>query len=681
MMRYNCLPDTVKGVHPVLFKLDSSYKPQGDQPQAIAKLTEGLIRGDRFQTILGVTGSGKTFTMANVIANLQRPAIVISPNKTLVAQLFREFKTFFPENRVELFISYYDYYMPESYIPAKDMYIEKEAQINDTLERMRVSTLKSVLTRNDTVVLASVSAIYASGDPRDFATMNISLEKGARFNRNELALKLANIQYNRSEDISAGGVFHIKGEIFEVFPPYEDFGIRIYFFDDEIERIATFETLNRKIIDDLDMVTIYPAKEFVTTQDKILGAMKDIERELEQRFFQLEREGKYLEAQRLRQRTIYDMEMLSSVGYCSGIENYARFFDGRKPGEKPFTLLDYFDREKFITFIDESHIGVPQLRAMHRGDHSRKRNLVDYGFRLPSAFDNRPLQFEEFIETVGQIIFVSATPNEYELERSTQVVDQVIRPTGLIDPEVIVKPTESQVDDFIDRMRAVKNRKERALVTVLTKKAAEMLSDYLNEVGIKSEYLHSELDAIERVEVLRKLREGTIDVVVGVNLLREGLDLPEVSLVAIMDADKEGFLRSQTTLVQTIGRAARNINGLVVLYADTMTGSMQRAIDETNRRRLKQMIYNKEHGITPESIIKPLYKNIFEEFAGETLDKEEKARATYIEGVFALKESLAAEDYMALLDEEMIRAAGELRFEDAAVIRDEIYRLKKRSTV
>ena len=680
-MRYNCLPDTVKGVYPVLFKLDSSYKPQGDQPQAIAKLTEGLMRGDRFQTILGVTGSGKTFTMANVIANLQRPAIVISPNKTLVAQLFREFKTFFPENRVELFISYYDYYMPESYIPAKDMYIEKEAQINDTLERMRVSTLKSVLTRNDTVVLASVSAIYASGDPRDFATMNISLEKGARFNRNELALKLANIQYNRSEDISAGGVFHIKGEIFEVFPPYEDFGIRIYFFDDGIERIATFEPLNRKIIDDLDMVTIYPAKEFVTTRDKILGAMKDIERELEQRFFQLEREGKYLEAQRLRQRTIYDMEMLSSVGYCSGIENYARFFDGRKPGEKPFTLLDYFDREKFITFIDESHIGVPQLRAMHRGDHSRKQNLVDYGFRLPSAFDNRPLQFEEFIETVGQIIFVSATPNEYELERSTQVVDQVIRPTGLIDPEVIVKPTDSQVDDFIDRMRAVKKRKERALVTVLTKKAAEMLSDYLNEVGIKSEYLHSELDAIERVEVLRKLREGTIDVVVGVNLLREGLDLPEVSLVAIMDADKEGFLRSQTTLVQTIGRAARNINGLVVLYADTMTGSMQRAIDETNRRRLKQMIYNKEHGITPESIIKPLYKNIFEEFAGETLDKEEKARATYIEGVFALKESLAAEDYMALLDEEMIRAAGELRFEDAAVIRDEIYRLKKRSTV
>jgi len=618
--------------------------------------------------------------MANVISNLQRPAIVISPNKTLVAQLYREFKTFFPTNKVELFISYYDYYMPESYIPSKDMYIEKEAEINETLERMRVSTLKSVLTRNDTVVLASVSAIYASGDPKDFATMNIHIQRGSRFNRNELAIRLANIQYNRSEDLSAGGVFHVKGEIFEIFPPYEDFGIRIYFFDDEIERIVTFEPLNRKVVDELDMVTIYPAKEFVTTQDKILGAMRSIEEELEERVKELESEGKYLEAQRLRQRTTYDMEMLSSVGYCSGIENYARFFDGRRKGEKPYTLLDYFDREKFITFIDESHIGVPQIRAMYRGDFSRKKNLVDYGFRLPAAFDNRPLKFEEFLETVGQIVFVSATPSEYELGLSRQVVDQVIRPTGLVDPEVIVHPTESQVDDFIARMKPVKKRNERALVTVLTKKAAEMLSDYLNEVGIKSEYLHSELDAIERVEVLRKLREGTIDVVVGVNLLREGLDLPEVSLVAIMDADKEGFLRSEITLVQTIGRAARNINGQVVLYADTMTGSMQRAINETNRRRLKQLIYNKEHGITPESIVKPLYRNIFEEFAGENLDKdrEDKARTTYIEGVFALKESLDTEDYMALLNEEMIRAAGELRFEDAAVIRDEMYRLKKK---
>ncbi len=618
--------------------------------------------------------------MANLISSLQRPAIVISPNKTLVAQLYREFKTFFPKNKVELFISYYDYYMPESYIPSKDLFIEKEAEINETLERMRISTLKSVLTRNDTVVLASVSAIYASGDPRDFATMNIHIERGNTFNRKELALRLANIQYNRSEDVSAGGVFHVKGEIFEIFPPYEDFGIRLYFFDDEIEKIVTFDPINRKTIEELDMVTIYPAKEFVTTQEKISGAMRNIESELEERIKQLEREGKYLEAQRLKQRTTYDMEMLSSVGYCSGIENYSRFFDGRMPGERPYTLLDYFDREKFITFIDESHIGVPQLGAMYRGDYSRKKNLVDYGFRLPAAFDNRPLRFEEFLSTVGQIIFVSATPGNFEVEHSTRVVDQVIRPTGLIDPEVIVHPTESQVDDFIERMRRVKKRNERALVTVLTKKAAEMLSDYLNEVGIKAEYLHSELDAIERVEVLRKLRDGTVEVVVGVNLLREGLDLPEVSLVAIMDADKEGFLRSETTLVQTIGRAARNINGQVILYGDTVTGSMKRAIDETNRRRLKQLIYNKEHNITPETIVKPLYRNIFEEFAGEDLNKEreEKARATYLEGVLALKESLDYDDYVALLNEEMIRAAGELRFEDAAILRDEMYSLKKK---
>jgi excinuclease ABC subunit B len=664
----------------VLFELDSSYKPQGDQPQAIEKLIEGLQSGDRFQTLLGVTGSGKTFTMANLISSLQRPAIVISPNKTLVAQLYREFKTFFPKNKVELFISYYDYYMPESYIPSKDLFIEKEAEINETLERMRISTLKSVLTRNDTVVLASVSAIYASGDPRDFATMNIHIERGNTFNRKELALRLANIQYNRSEDVSAGGVFHVKGEIFEIFPPYEDFGIRLYFFDDEIEKIVTFDPINRKTKEELDMVTIYPAKEFVTTQEKISGAMRNIESELEERIKQLEREGKYLEAQRLKQRTTYDMEMLSSVGYCSGIENYSRFFDGRMPGERPYTLLDYFDREKFITFIDESHIGVPQLGAMYRGDYSRKKNLVDYGFRLPAAFDNRPLRFEEFLSTVGQIIFVSATPGNFEVEHSTRVVDQVIRPTGLIDPEVIVHPTESQVDDFIERMRRVKKRNERALVTVLTKKAAEMLSDYLNEVGIKAEYLHSELDAIERVEVSRKLRDGTVEVVVGVNLLREGLDLPEVSLVAIMDADKEGFLRSETTLVQTIGRAARNINGQVILYGDTVTGSMKRAIDETNRRRLKQLIYNKEHNITPETIVKPLYRNIFEEFAGEDLNKEreEKARATYLEGVLALKESLDYDDYVALLNEEMIRAAGELRFEDAAILRDEMYSLKKK---
>ncbi|OAA29770.1 excinuclease ABC subunit B [Kosmotoga arenicorallina S304] len=659
------------------FRLNLPFEPSGDQPEAIEKLVKGLNNGFRFQTLLGVTGSGKTFTMASVVAKTQRPALVISPNKTLVAQLYREFKTFFPENKVELFISYYDYYQPEAYIPTKDLYIEKDAQINDLLARMRISALKSVLTRKDVIVVASVSAIYASGDPRDFQELNIKLEKGQRINRKELSLKLSSLQYNRSEDTSAGGVFHLKGETIEIFPPYEDFGIKLYLFDDEIERITYFDPLNRNTIEEIDKIVIYPAKEFVTTEEKISRSIKNIERELRLQIDLLEKSGKYLEAQRLKQRTLYDIEMLETLGYCSGIENYSRFFDGRNPGDPPFTLLDYFDKNEFIVFIDESHIAVPQLRAMYRGDFSRKKNLVEYGFRLPSAFDNRPLRFEEFLEKTGQVIFVSATPADYEISVSSQVADQVIRPTGLIDPEVVVKPTENQVDDFIEEMRKVKERNERALVTVLTKKAAEMLSSYLNEMGIKSEYLHSELDAVERVEVLRKLREGFVDVVVGVNLLREGLDLPEVSLVAIMDADREGFLRSETTLIQTIGRAARNINGRVLLYADRITNSMKRAIDETNRRRLKQLIYNKEHGITPESIIKPLYKNIFEEASSQN-EKEEIAKNTYLEGIMALKENLEIDDYVALLEEEMLRAASELRYEDAAVLRDEIYNAKRK---
>ncbi|AKI96889.1 excinuclease ABC subunit UvrB [Kosmotoga pacifica] len=659
------------------FLLKSPFEPSGDQPEAIERLVKGLQNGYHFQTLLGVTGSGKTFTMASIIAKTQRPALVISPNKTLVVQLYREFKMFFPQNRVELFISYYDYYQPEAYIPNKDLYIEKDAEINNILARMRLSALKSVLTRKDVVVVASVSAIYASGDPRDFEELNIKLEKGNRINRRELALKLSALQYNRSEDVSVGGVFHMKGELIEIFPPYEEYGIRLYLFDDEVERIVCFDPINRSTIEELDRIIIYPAKEFVTTEEKIARSIKNIEKELREQVTLLEGNGKYLEAQRLKQRTLYDIEMLETLGYCSGIENYSRFFDGRKPGEPPFTLLDYFNKDELILFIDESHIAVPQLRAMYRGDYSRKKNLVEYGFRLPSAFDNRPLRYEEFLEKVGQIIFVSATPGEYELSISSQVVDQVIRPTGLIDPEVVVKPTENQVDDFIEEMMKVKERNERALVTVLTKKAAEMLSSYLNEMGIRSEYLHSELDAVERVEVLKKLREGYVDVVVGVNLLREGLDLPEVSLVAIMDADREGFLRSETTLIQTIGRAARNINGRVLLYADRVTNSMKRAIEETNRRRLKQLVYNKEHGITPESIIKPLYENIFAE-ATEQNKKEEMAKNTYIEGIMSLKENLDIEDYVALLEEEMLRAASELRYEDAAVLRDEIYNVKKK---
>jgi excinuclease ABC subunit B len=659
------------------FELKAPYSPRGDQPKAINELCEGLENKERFLTLLGVTGSGKTFTMASVAERLQRPVLVISPNKTLVAQLYREFKEFFPENRVELFISYYDYYQPEAYIPAKDLYIEKDAQINDVLSRMRVSALKSVLTRNDVIVVASVSAIYASGDPRDFQNLNIELETGDVIKRQELARKLSSIQYNRSEDVSVGGVFHMKGDIFEIYPPYEDYGLRLYFFDNEIERIVSIDPLNRSKIEEFDKVVIYPAKEFVTTEEKISRAIKEIERELEEQVRKFEKEGKYLEAQRLKQRTMYDIEMLATLGYCSGIENYSRFFDKRNPGDPPYTLLDYFNKEEFIVFIDESHIGVPQIRAMYKGDHSRKKSLVEYGFRIPSAFDNRPLTYEEFLEKTGQIVFVSATPTDYELGVSERVVEQLIRPTGLIDPKVEVKATDHQVDDFIDEMKRIKSRGERAIATVLTKKSAEMLSTYLNEVGVKSEYLHSELGAIERVEVLKKLRDGTVDVVVGVNLLREGLDLPEVSLVAIMDADREGFLRSETTLVQTIGRAARNVNGKVLLYADHITGSMRRAIRETNRRRTKQMMFNKEHNITPESIVKPLYDSIFAEYSDK--DKEEKAKNEYVGGILALKESLDTEEYLAVLEEEMLRAASELRYEDAAVLRDEMRSVKNGS--
>lgn len=656
------------------FELKAPYSPRGDQPRAIKELCKGLNNDERFITLLGVTGSGKTFTMASVAERLQRPVLVISPNKTLVAQLYREFKEFFPENRVELFISYYDYYQPEAYIPAKDLYIEKDAQINDVLSRMRVSALKSVLTRKDVIVVASVSAIYASGDPRDFQNLNIELEVGDVIKRQDLARKLSAIQYSRSEDVSVGGVFHMKGDVFEIYPPYEDYGLRFYFFDDEIERIVSIDPLNRNKIEEFDKVIIYPAKEFVTTEEKISRAIKEIEHELGEQVRKFEREGKYLEAQRLKQRTMYDIEMLTTLGYCSGIENYSRFFDNRNPGDPPYTLLDYFNKEEFIVFIDESHIGVPQIRAMYKGDHSRKKSLVEYGFRIPSAFDNRPLTYEEFLEKTGQIVFVSATPTNYELSVSERVAEQLIRPTGLIDPKVEVRATDHQVDDFIDEMKTIKSRGERAIATVLTKKSAEMLSTYLNEVGVKSEYLHSELGAVERVEVLKKLRDGTVDVVVGVNLLREGLDLPEVSLVAIMDADREGFLRSETTLVQTIGRAARNVNGKVLLYADHITGSMRRAIRETNRRRAKQMIFNKEHNITPESIVKPLYESIFAEYSDK--DKEEKAKNEYVGGILALKESLDTEEYLAVLEEEMLRAASELRYEDAAVLRDEMRSVK-----
>ncbi|KLO21094.1 excinuclease ABC subunit B [Marinitoga sp. 1197] len=650
------------------FKLNSKYKPQGDQPEAIKKIIDGINKNYRFQTLLGVTGSGKTFTMANVIEKLNRPTLILSPNKILAVQLYREFKDFFPENKVEFFISYYDYYQPEAYLPGRDMYIEKDATINDVLQKMRLSTLKSILTRRDVIVVASVSTIYASGNPEDFANINLKLQIGKEYKRRFILESLAKMLYTRSEDKHTGGNFRFKGDILEIYPPYEDFGIRIEFFDDEIERIYSFDILNRTKIEFFDKITIYPASEFVTTEEKIQRAIDSIKKELEIRINEFQKMGKLLESQRLKQRTLMDMELLETLGHCKGIENYSRHFDNRNPGDPPWTLLDYFDKD-FITFIDESHIAIPQLRAMWAGDHSRKRNLIEYGFRLPSAYDNRPLKFEEFLSKIGQTIFVSATPGPFEFEHSNQIVEQIIRPTGLIDPEVLVKPTIGQVDDFIDELQKVIKRNERAIAVVLTKKDAEMLADHLNLIGIKATYLHSELDAMERSEVVRKLRSGDVDVVIGVNLLREGLDLPEVSLVAIMDSDREGFLRSETTLIQTIGRAARNINGKVILYADKITEAMQNAIYETNRRRKLQMDYNERNNIKPKSIIKELPKNIFEQF----MEKVEKP-----EFIFEVAENTTPEEYIQLLELEMFKAASELRYEDAAKYRDEIKKVKKK---
>ncbi|HPE41563.1 MAG TPA: excinuclease ABC subunit UvrB, partial [Thermotogota bacterium] len=552
------------------FKINQEMRPSGDQPEAIDRLIASIQKGNRFQTLLGVTGSGKTFTMAHTIASLNRSALIISPNKTLAAQLYREFKDFFPENRVEFFISYYDYYQPEAYIPTKDIYVEKEAQINDIIQRMRLSTLKSVLTRKDVIIISSVSCIYATGDPDDFKNINLFLEVGKTYSRREILSKLTQLQYERSEDLFSGGKFRWKGEALEIFPTYEEGGIRFEFFDETLERIYSFEPVNRKVIEEFDRMVVFPTREYITTEEKISRALESIQSELEVRIRQFKDQNKLLEAQRIEQRTLQDMEMLREVGYCTGIENYSRHFDGRAEGEPPWTLMDFFS-DDYLLFIDESHITVPQIGAMYRGDHSRKVNLVEYGFRLPSAIDNRPLKYEEFLQKVNQAIFVSATPGEYERGISDSIVEQIIRPTGLVDPQIIVKTTQNQVDDLIDQIHETTKRKERILVLTLTKSMAERLSDYLQELGIRSLYLHSELGTIERVEVLKKLRKGEIEVVVGINLLREGLDLPEVSLVAILDADKEGFLRSETTLIQIVGRAARNVNGQVMMYADKLT--------------------------------------------------------------------------------------------------------------
>ena len=647
-----------------IFKLHSPYKPTGDQPEAIAKLSEGLQKGYQEQTLLGVTGSGKTFTMANIIANVNRPTLVLAHNKTLAAQLCSEFKEFFPENAVEYFVSYYDYYQPEAYIPTTDTYIEKDSAINDEIDKLRHSATSALSERRDVIIVASVSCIYTLGDPIDYRNMVISLRQGMQKNRDDLLKKLVEIQYERNDINFIRNKFRVRGDVVEIFPVYSnDTAIRVEFFGDEIDRISEINALTGQVKNVISHVAIYPASHYVVAPEKLERAIADILAEMEQRVEEFTNEGKLLEAQRIRQRTEYDMEMLRETGFCKGIENYSRVMSGREPGSAPFTLLDYFP-EDFVLFVDESHVTLPQVRGMYGGDRSRKESLVDFGFRLPSAFDNRPLTFDEFYARVGQKIFVSATPGELEKSKSVQIAEQVIRPTGLLDPEVFVRPTDGQIDDLISEINLRTERGERVLVTTLTRKMAENLTDFLDAHGIKVKYMHYDIDTIERMEIIRDLRLGEFDVLVGINLLREGLDIPEVSLVAILDADKEGFLRSETSLVQTIGRAARNAHGEVIMYADSVTPSMERAIEETVRRREKQMRYNEAHGITPKTI----QKDVREILEISTHSDDQKPRKRMSE-----RERQAM---IAKLTAEMRAAAKLLEFEHAAMLRDKIQELK-----
>lgn len=648
-----------------IFKLKAPYAPTGDQPEAIAQLTAGVKKGFREQTLLGVTGSGKTFTMANIIAALNRPTLVLAHNKTLAAQLCSEFKEFFPENAVEYFVSYYDYYQPEAYIPSTDTYIEKDSAINDEIDKLRHSATSALSERRDVIIVASVSCIYTLGDPIDYRNMVISLRQGMQKDRDELLAKLVEIQYERNDVNFIRNKFRVRGDVVEVFPVYSnDTAIRIEFFGDEIDRISEINPITGQVKNVVSHVAIYPASHYVVAPDKLERAIAEILLEMEDRVKTFEKEGKLLEAQRIRQRTEYDMEMLRETGFCKGIENYSRVMSGRAPGSAPFTLLDYFPKD-FLLFVDESHVTLPQVRGMYGGDRSRKESLVDFGFRLPSAFDNRPLTFEEFYARVGQKIFVSATPGDFEREKSAQIVEQVIRPTGLLDPEVFVRPTEGQIEDLISEIRLRTDRGERVLVTTLTKKMAENLTDFLDTHGIKVKYMHYDVDTIERMEIIRDLRLGEFDVLVGINLLREGLDIPEVSLVAILDADKEGFLRSETSLVQTVGRAARNAHGEVIMYADSVTPSMERAIAETVRRREKQMRYNEAHGITPRTIQKDV-RDILEISTHADDDKKPRKRLSARE-----KQAMIAK-----LTAEMRAAAKLLEFEHAAMLRDKIQELK-----
>lgn len=647
------------------FKIVSEYKPSGDQPRAIEKLTEGVLRGDRFQTLLGVTGSGKTFTISNVIKNVGKPTLVLAHNKTLAAQLCSEFKEIFPENAVEYFVSYYDYYQPEAYIPHSDTYIEKDAQTNDDIDKLRHSATAALFERKDVIIVASVSCIYGLGDPIDYNNMVVSLRVGGTADRDEVIKKLIEIQYERNDIDFSRNKFRVRGDVIDVFPSYSGGNaIRIEFFGDEVDRIAEISSVTGETLANLKHCAIYPASHYVAGKDKLDRAIPAILDEMEQRAKEFKEDGKFIEEQRIRERTKYDMEMLRETGFCQGIENYSRHISGREAGSPPFTLLDYMPKD-FLLVVDESHVTIPQVRAMFSGDRARKTNLVEYGFRLPSAFDNRPLNFDEFYDHIHQAIFVSATPAEFETERSTQVVEQVIRPTGLLDPKIEVRPIEGQVDDLYGEICKRVEKSERVLVTTLTKKMAERLTEYFEDMGLKVRYLHSEVETIERMEIIRDLRLGVFDVLVGINLLREGLDIPEVSLVAILDADKEGFLRSDTSLIQTIGRAARNAEGTVIMYADTITGSMQRAISETERRRKIQAEYNAEHNITPQTIKKGVYEII----EATVKDGEERPKTKAVE-----PENI--EKTIAELTVEMKKAAELLQFELAAKLRDEINRLK-----
>ena len=652
------------------FQLVSEFEPKGDQPQAIAKLVEGLRQGKKYQTLLGATGTGKTLTMAHVIAQFNKPTLVIAHNKTLAAQLCSEFKEFFPHNAVEYFVSYYDYYQPEAYIPQTDTYIEKDASINDEIDKLRHSATSALFERRDVIIVASVSCIYGLGDPQEYRSLVLSLRVGMERSRNDVLRALVDIQYERNDVNFTRGTFRVRGDVLEIFPASRsEQAVRVEFFGDEIDRITEIDVLTGEIIGEREHVAIFPASHFVTSEPVMRRALERIEKELEERLAELRAAGKLLEAQRLEQRTRYDMEMMREVGYCSGIENYSLHLTGREPGSTPYTLLDYFPKD-FLIIIDESHQTIPQLRAMYNGDRARKEVLIEHGFRLPSAADNRPLKFEEFERHINQIIFVSATPGDYELEKAPDVVEQIIRPTGLVDPEVEVRPIQGQIDDLIGEINQRVERAERVLVTTLTKRMAEDLTDYLKEVGIRVRYMHSEIKTLERMQILRDLRLGEFDVLVGINLLREGLDLPEVSLVAILDADKEGFLRGERSLIQTIGRAARNANGKVIMYADTITDSMRRAIDETNRRRAIQMAYNEKHGITPQTVKKAV-RDVIEAV------KVAEQKADYLdEKRFRNLAKKDRQQLIARLEKEMKEAARQLMFERAAELRDLIIELK-----